>query len=165
MNGQTPQIKESERVPIDLSINPLRRREQKSKLADNRVIPSKTLSRSQTSDNCENCSNTSTQADVAARPMSGIRIREQASKNAKPDTYCSPEKVEVEKGQSKAEKYNKEKKFVMQIEKDSKKVISNTNITFKSSMKKEGMAFKKNKATNQHVMLPPLEQKEMDKQT
>ena len=34
MNGQTPQIKESERVPIDLSINPLRRREHKNKIGD-----------------------------------------------------------------------------------------------------------------------------------
>ena len=41
MNGQTPVIKESERTPIDLSINPLRRREQQNKFSDNRIIPSK----------------------------------------------------------------------------------------------------------------------------
>ena len=43
MNGHTPQIKESEREPIDLSINPLRRREHKSKMSDTKMIPSNLL--------------------------------------------------------------------------------------------------------------------------
>ena len=76
MNGQTPQIKESERAPIDLSINPLRRREHKSKLSDAKVIPSKMNRIRSQNETCENSSNTSTQADAAGRPRSGFRIRD-----------------------------------------------------------------------------------------
>lgn len=38
MAGLTPEIKEKDKVPIDLSINPLRRREAKSKLAEVKPI-------------------------------------------------------------------------------------------------------------------------------
>jgi hypothetical protein len=114
MNGHTPQIKESEREPIDLSINPLRRREHKSKMSDNKMIPSKILNRSQTNDCCENYSNSSTQAEVT-RPSSGFRIRDQnGAKNAKSEViYIQSEKAETaDQGCSKVDKYNKEKDFV-----------------------------------------------------
>lgn len=114
MNGHTPQIKESEREPIDLSINPLRRREHKSRISDNKMIPSKMLNRSQNNDCCENYSNTSTQAEVA-RPSSGFRIRDQnGSKGARSEViYIQSEKSEsTEPGCSKVDKYNKEKDFV-----------------------------------------------------
>jgi hypothetical protein len=58
MNGQTPIIKESERVPIDLSINPLRRREHKNSHTtreqnhrNETLANSKYLNRSKTSEN------------------------------------------------------------------------------------------------------------------
>lgn len=84
MNGQTPVIKESERMPIDLSINPLRRREQQNKLCDNRPIASKPLSRIQTSE----CTNTIAQSEhtECTRPNSGFRIREQ---NSSAKTNCT----------------------------------------------------------------------------
>ena len=160
MNDLTPVIKESERTPIDLSINPLRRREQKSRLCENKYIPSKALSRSKTNDNWENTSNTSTQADVI-RPSSGFRIRDQNgnSKYTELDTSVQPDSP-VDIGPSKAEKYNKEKDFVKKIEKDSIKVISGLNINYKSSIKKLPSHTKINKTGKKNVMLPPLEKEE-----
>lgn len=163
MNGQKPQIKESERVPIDLSINPLRRREAKSKISNSKVVPSKILSRSKTTDNCEEHSNTSTQADVNIRPSSGFRIREQhTARHVREEFPTTPEKpgTPVDKGPSKVEKYNKEKNFVKKIEKDNRKVIPPMNITYKSNLKKDGLTFKKSATTKKQVMLPPLEPKE-----
>jgi hypothetical protein len=115
MNGHTPQIKESERVPIDLNINPLRRREQKNNLCENKVIPSKILDCSKIVEQCENISNTSTQADVA-RPNSGFRIRDQNGTSKYSSnveiSQCETPDSSRDKGPSKSEKYNKEKDFV-----------------------------------------------------
>ena len=79
MNGQTPVIKESERMPIDLSINPLRRREHQNKLCDNRVVASKPLSRIQTADRTNIIVNVPSQTNECTRPNSGFKIREQNS--------------------------------------------------------------------------------------
>lgn len=164
MNGHTPQIKESERVPIDLSINPLRRREQKNCLTENKCIPSKTLlGRSKTSDICENTSNTSTQADNA-RPNSGFRIRDQngTTKYSSNVEICENEVPDSprDKGPSKAEKYHKEKDFVKNWTKDTVKKISSIGINYKSGMKKLSINSKSSKSQNKNVMLPPLEAKD-----
>lgn len=168
MNGHTPQIKESERVPIDLSINPLRRREQKSRLADTKIIPSKLMNKSHTNDFCENYSNTSTQADVVVRPNSGFRIREQhnSGKSQANEVHPLTERPELqtEKGPSKVDKYNKEKDFVKKIEKETIKKISNIKIDYKPSIKKDNIAFKKGgKTSKQNLVLPPLEAKDENK--
>ena len=157
MAGQTPVIKESERTPIDLSINPLRRREAKSKLSEPKYIPSKALTRNNTQENCENTSNTSTQAEVA-RPSSGFRIRDQNghSKYTELDTCIQPDSPH-EKGPSKAEKYIKEKDFVKKVGKDSIKVISKIGISYKPSIKKIPTYESSKNTGKKNVMLPPLE--------
>jgi len=196
MNGHTPVIKESERMPIDLSINPLRRREQKSKISDQKMIPSKLVGRVATADCFESCNGYPVQPE-SARPGSSFRIRNQNSsantnctgdmeaENSKTNIHKYFDKVadcqadclaspngkgdqevwneSTEKGPSKAEKYNKEKKFVKKIEEDNKQAISSKAVNFNSNLKKEGLSFKKGKATSKTVVLPPLEQKEDSK--
>ncbi|CAI2372498.1 unnamed protein product [Moneuplotes crassus] len=162
MNGQKPQIKESERAPIDLSINPLRRREQRSKLSDNRTIPSKILDRAKTGSSCENVSNTSTQADVA-RPSSGFRIRDQNGISKYSTVDLSKEEapaIAVDKGPNKVEKYKQEIDFVKKIGKESVKAIGKPQFKEKPLIKKLSIG-KKSKNKN-NLMLPPLEQQEGD---
>mmetsp|Transcript_30604 Transcript_30604/g.30093 ORF Transcript_30604/g.30093 Transcript_30604/m.30093 type:complete len:192 (-) Transcript_30604:26-601(-) len=162
MNGQKPQIKESERAPIDLSINPLRRREQRSKLSDNRTIPSKILDRAKTSSSGENVSNTSTQADVA-RPSSGFRIRDQNGISKYSTVDLSKEEapaIAVDKGPNKVEKYKQEIDFVKKIGKESVKAIGKPQFKEKPLIKKLSIG-KKGKNKN-NLMLPPLEQQEGD---
>ncbi len=156
MNGQKPQIKESERAPIDLSINPLRRREQRSKLSDSKSIPSKIFDRTKTGSCSEDASNTSTQAD--ARPSSGFRIRDQSGVSKYSTVDLSQEensKTVQEKGPNKVEKYFQEKNFVKKIGKGTIKNISKGKIKEKPLIKKLSIG-KKNK-NKKNVMLPPLE--------
>lgn len=154
MAGQTPQIKESERAPIDLSINPLRRREQKSKLGEHKVISSKISSSQKPASFCEEASNTSAQTE-SSRPKSGFRIRDQngVSKYSSSEVPLEPDQVPVEKGQNKVEKYFQEKNFVKKIGKGSIKVVTG-GMQEKPMIKKLAIS-KKTKGKN--MMLPPLE--------
>jgi hypothetical protein len=164
MNGITPEIKEADRVPVDLSINPLRRRETKSLLAGVRPIEYK---KANTIDTDENQSSTSTQSDLK-RPMSGIRIRDQTPTKAHVKFAETPnininehikEKREFVsfKEASKAEKYQKERQFVEKMEKQARNTISKMNINYKNIIKKDSIKFKKNNSNNPKVMLPPLD--------
>ena len=168
MNGITPEIKEKDRVPIDLNINPLRRREAKSKLADIRPIMLK--NRSNTTE-CDENQSTSTQSELK-RPMSGIRIRDQTpskgtisnddrskvmSAEKAMDKTIEKSEILKQKEASKAEKYQKEKQFVEKMEKQVRGKISKMNINYKPIIKKDSIKFKKNKSNNPKVVLPPLE--------
>lgn len=100
MNGHTPVIKESERMPIDLSINPLRRREQKSKISDQKMIPSKLISRGTTADCFETCTGYPVQPE-STRPGSSFRIRNQ---NSSANTNCTGD-MEAENSKTNIHKY------------------------------------------------------------